>query len=123
MTMSTSIETPDAVITRTEQGRVKSGPYWATEAAGEVEVLSQRGSWVRAWVAELQVRVARGDVHWVAEALNYEDWHVRMMGIWGLGQIGNLEALERLVRCLRDHDERVRREAKKTLQTTYWRLT
>lgn len=99
------------------------GSRRVTEAADEVGALFQRGGWIRAWVAELEVRVTRGDVEWVAEALKDMDWHVRMMGIWGLGQIGNLEALEQLIGCLRDQDERVFGEARRTLKTTYWRLT
>ena len=61
--------------------------------------------------------VAVGDVGRLVQLLGHQDWRIRIKGIRGLGEVGDLRAIALLYACLADSDERIRDEASWALTT------
>ena len=93
--------------------RVSGGGRVVSEACEVVEECENLGA-----VKDVVTRmVAVDDVRGLAQLLADTGWRVRVEGIRGLREVGDVRVIEPLIKALKDEDERVRTEACRALRS------
>jgi HEAT repeats len=96
-----------------------SGDWVIAKACEVVEECENLGA-VKDVVTKM---VAVDDVRGLTRLLMNKGWRVRVEGIRGLQEIGDVRVVEPLIKALKDEDERVRVEACRALRTIARNLT